>query len=337
MKTIEATYRIVTPMFIGGADQSPSDGIRPPSFKGALRFWWRALNWGGFYQACCDEAAALNAMHKKESELFGRAVKDKNGGQGKFLLSIKQPQYFQQDNLWPSIKPLNGSGYLGMGLWESGSMDRGNYLPHRTSIISNEPFKVTLKLKQNISEKQVEQLRQSLQALGLFGGLGSRSRRGFGSIALEMLQTESFQCCRLEDYKQRIHRVFATEETSDVIPPFTSWSEWSRIGLLNGEFASGKEAHKKAAELFYTVRGMKAEVRGADKRGFGQPLPLKPMQNEYDARRSSPLFFHIHPVGNQFVCSHIFMPAQFLPQEGFDMDFYSGVGHYMDKLNEVRT
>jgi CRISPR-associated protein Cmr1 len=44
METIEAVYRIVTPMFVGGADQKPYDGVRAPSFKGALRFWWRTLN-----------------------------------------------------------------------------------------------------------------------------------------------------------------------------------------------------------------------------------------------------------------------------------------------------
>jgi len=85
MKTIEATYRIVTPMFIGGANHDPSDGIRPPSFKGALRFWWRALNWGKFYQKNNrDEAAALKALHQEEARLFGSAVKDGKGGQGVF-------------------------------------------------------------------------------------------------------------------------------------------------------------------------------------------------------------------------------------------------------------
>jgi hypothetical protein len=44
MKTLQATYRIVTPMFIGDAEQKATD-LRPPSIKGALRFWWRALNW----------------------------------------------------------------------------------------------------------------------------------------------------------------------------------------------------------------------------------------------------------------------------------------------------
>ncbi len=45
MTVINATYRIVTPMFIGNAEQK-ADSVRPPAIKGALRFWWRALNWG---------------------------------------------------------------------------------------------------------------------------------------------------------------------------------------------------------------------------------------------------------------------------------------------------
>ncbi len=41
---ITARYRITTPMFIGDAAQQAS-GISPAAVKGALRFWWRALNW----------------------------------------------------------------------------------------------------------------------------------------------------------------------------------------------------------------------------------------------------------------------------------------------------
>ena len=42
MEIIHANYSITTPLFLGGADQEPTDGIRPPAVKGALRFWWRA-------------------------------------------------------------------------------------------------------------------------------------------------------------------------------------------------------------------------------------------------------------------------------------------------------
>jgi CRISPR-associated protein Cmr1 len=140
----------------------------------------------------------------------------------------------------------------------------------------------------------------------------------------------------LAQYQSLLRNTFPQATVCDVLPPFTACSEYTRIGHLKKPVSDAKEAHKQAAGVFYQVRGMKAEVRGINKRGFGQPLPLKPMKKEYDQRRASPLFFHIHPVGNKFVCSHAFMPAQFLPSEGFDMDFYSGVNHYMNKLQEVK-
>ena len=50
-KEITASLEIVTPMFLGGAATTEvADAIRPPSIKGALRFWWRALNWSRVYQ-----------------------------------------------------------------------------------------------------------------------------------------------------------------------------------------------------------------------------------------------------------------------------------------------
>jgi CRISPR-associated protein Cmr1 len=77
MKILEATYRIVTPMFIGDAEQKATD-LRPPSIKGTLRFWWRALNWGKYLKlAKGDIAQALQTLHIQESQLFGIAAQEK--------------------------------------------------------------------------------------------------------------------------------------------------------------------------------------------------------------------------------------------------------------------
>lgn len=72
---IQATYRIVTPMFIGDAEQNAT-GIAPQSVKGALRFWWRALMWGEIRsqdQFNTDEKA-LRELHEQEAKLFGIAM-----------------------------------------------------------------------------------------------------------------------------------------------------------------------------------------------------------------------------------------------------------------------
>jgi CRISPR-associated protein Cmr1 len=41
---LEATFRIVTPLFLGGAKPNDCAELREASIKGALRFWYRAAD-----------------------------------------------------------------------------------------------------------------------------------------------------------------------------------------------------------------------------------------------------------------------------------------------------
>ncbi|MDP8079316.1 type III-B CRISPR module RAMP protein Cmr1 [Phocoenobacter skyensis] len=73
--TLTATYKIITPMFIGDAEQNAS-WISPMSFKGALRFWWRALAWGRVRSKpeYNSDELALKQLHHEEAELFGSSA-----------------------------------------------------------------------------------------------------------------------------------------------------------------------------------------------------------------------------------------------------------------------
>ena len=124
MKTLSASFEIVTPMFIGGSDQQTAQ-LRPSSLKGALRFWWRALNWS---RVCAlhgsDQNAALRQLHADESRLFGHAATDNGGGQGVFLMQVSDLSVKEQ-------KQPFGTGFdngilylLGQGL---GSFRDGNH------------------------------------------------------------------------------------------------------------------------------------------------------------------------------------------------------------------
>ncbi|MGH8498283.1 MAG: type III-B CRISPR module RAMP protein Cmr1, partial [Methylococcales bacterium] len=116
MNEITATYRIVTPMFIGNADQTTDDRIRPPSVKGALRFWWRALNWGRFRSADAD---ALRELHKEEARLFGIAADEERGGeQGCFLLKVshKSPENTPKGTVHSNFRTNDTACYLRYGL-----------------------------------------------------------------------------------------------------------------------------------------------------------------------------------------------------------------------------
>jgi CRISPR-associated protein Cmr1 len=168
--TIKATFSIVTPMFLGDAEQKAVD-IRPPSIKGALRFWWRALNWGRLAHECLnDEAAALRKLHAEEARLFGISASNDQGGQGVFLLRIDSNK--MQTRELPSGQG-SALGYL-----------KGQGLNTRQAISENQKFSVQLFFRPLVSPIDKKSIADALYAFGLLGALGSRARHGMGSVAL---------------------------------------------------------------------------------------------------------------------------------------------------------
>ena len=60
MKAITFECETITPMFLTGADGRTPE-LRPPSIKGAMRFWWRAMN----------GHLPLDKLKEEESKIFG--------------------------------------------------------------------------------------------------------------------------------------------------------------------------------------------------------------------------------------------------------------------------
>lgn len=190
--TITATYETITPMFIGDANKQPS-AIFPQSFKGALRFWWRALVWGGIRELKETDEDALVELHKQEAELFGSsAIKtdEQNVPYGKGLISIKinniSKKEILDENQLLNEYPLsnNSGGYaLGLGLSKYNRNIRGSVYTRR-AIKSGFQFKVEIIFNKDTDEEHLKNIRASLILLGFLGGLGSKSRRGLGSVSI---------------------------------------------------------------------------------------------------------------------------------------------------------
>ena len=182
-------YRIVTPMFLGGENQqADATQFRNASFKGALRFWWRALNWGqAFKDAGQQPTAALQLLHQREGDLFGLASDGKNSRQSRVQIqsdlqgaALKLPVTAPTPK--KSDKPLEEVSYLlGQGLFDHKSGVTRQYLEGGNLTIR-------LNFKLGMSEADIQSVEQAAIALGLFGGLGSRARKGLGSLALHQLE-----------------------------------------------------------------------------------------------------------------------------------------------------
>lgn len=221
-KIIEAEFTIVTPMFIGDANQKAYD-VRPPSLKGALRFWWRALNWGRMLAAeGGDIAKALSALHNREAKLFGLAASDKTGGQGVFLLALKQAVKAEDQG----FQNMSGAQLylLGQGL---ASFKGSN---HPRSALTSGTFSASLLFRPGTNDEDRHSVAEALFAFGLLGGLGSRARHGMGSVSLTGWQGGEFSVPQTAaDYGKAIKGLLTQQP--ETLPPFTAFSRQSRIDI----------------------------------------------------------------------------------------------------------
>jgi CRISPR-associated protein Cmr1 len=353
MELIQADFGIVTPMFLGEADGQCASKIRPPAIKGALRFWWRALNWAPIRQSQSADADALLELHKQEAALFGSSAqtgsdgKTQTGGQGMFLLRVSEQKISKgskSDNCLTSA-PLQ---YLaGMGLYHF----RDGLL--RSYLKSGGSFTLQLALKSKITENQKKQLTQAITCFGLLGCLGSRARKGFGSVSLAKLvvagneqplpqSADDYQAC----LAQLLGPCLALKEE----PPFTAFSALSRVqiggqgksaigllrdhgyemGMYRGYGKNGKTFGKPAKQNFksdhdwaYAVADGKSQADLPKRAVFGLPHPYflssinKSVAVDVDkgnGRRASPLFAHIHQLpSGDCLLTHLVLRSRFMP------------------------
>jgi CRISPR-associated protein Cmr1 len=343
MENLTATYRIVTPMFIGDGNQQATS-IRPPSVKGALRFWWRALNWGRFINEYHNEATALKKLHTEEARLFGSVADNKKleSGQGVFLLRIiEQPNTKELEKNWPfSPRKGNkfpGSTFLGFGLFESGEGD--DFKPHREGIKEKNEFKpqsefkLQLDFKPSTSAEDIESIEQTVRILGLVGDLGSRARRGFGSLTLTKLQYNASkpQCFLYtqREYAHKISELLTHYQKVINYPPYTAFSQQSQFRLFSTD-KDARQVHNTMGTQYKKYRS-KFNSNKSQKRAFG--LPLKDFDE--DNRRASPLFFHVHELKNsEFIGLALFLPAHFhyqKPEYQNTQQFLKPVAQFMER------
>jgi CRISPR-associated protein Cmr1 len=329
-RTLTATYRIVTPLFLGDAEQKAT-GISPASVKGALRFWWRALMWGKIRTAeNGDDNAALQALHQQEGALFGSSADQ--GNAAAFTLRVDASTVRTEHRIDFPRRGNDPSGYLGLGLWESGSHAEGNFQPHREYISENQTFSVTLKIQPSVGDAQQQTLKDALLAWGLFGGLGSRARRAFGSVAIQSIDNTSFAFSKTSDYLAAVNQLFATYRLESITqPPFTAFGKGSRFAINDKSEKDARTAHATLGMKFKDYRGQPNPLRGSVKRVFGMPY-AGGTRLEGDARRASPLLFHVHPIENQFVGALLFMPAHFHPDTALDRPNYTLARDFLDQL-----
>ena len=180
-------YKLITPLFGGGAETKKADAvkiIRETEIRGQLRFWWRAIRGVG----------TIKEMSEKEAEIFGTTASEKDGnklGASKVKVFVKidkegnpsNPFLMNDRNFPRATKQWEKIAYIAFPLQPtSDEIKKKLHLPMK-EIVSDIEFTLEISFPEN-DRKDVE---ASLWAWETLGGVGGRTRRGFGSIELQTI------------------------------------------------------------------------------------------------------------------------------------------------------
>jgi len=283
---VTATFDLVTPTFLGGATPAQVEGFRLASLKGALRFWWRAVRYAELVAELTGHAQpeVLSALQAEEGRLFGSS--GDRQGQGCFLMRfagaapslaiVDRASGGRANQLRDGADgPVAGPGalYLGYGLAKAGQLNR-SYLREGQSVA------VEFMFKPSAAGCDQDQVVRAIKVLGLLGGVGSRARRGYGSLSLVRLSTgdrSPWQApTSIEGYRQAVAEILPNDDhrrRAGAIPPLSAFARDSRIEILGqGKTALAVLNQVGEAMVRYRSWGHRGQITVREPAGHETPI-----------------------------------------------------------------
>jgi CRISPR-associated protein Cmr1 len=289
-------------MFLSGADRQTPE-LRPPSIKGALRFWWRAMN--GHLVNTAN--GGIPNLLKEDEKLFGGV---NEGGKSSVLVRvsmIQEKSFFGKD----IDLSKKGLAYLFYILVHQ-QREREGY-----NASSNDSDKTKFKI--TLSSQCVDDLKKGVASFWLFtflGGIGTRARRGAGAIAVTEVEDKfkildnylSFKPKNQEnmsDFIQRnltiIKEQFPNAKKLQVSNEYSTIAP-NHIYISNNDFRTWEEVLNNIGKIMKDIRTTstkttKFTVFDLDKKSaFGLPIGIRqdnPVNFMTNQRRTSPIWVSV--------------------------------------------
>jgi CRISPR-associated protein Cmr6 len=292
------TLELVTPAFLAGANQQAEDcDLRPATLRGHLRWWWRTMHAGNL---------DVQTLRKLEAAIWGNT---KSGGAVRIVVtshSAPRPLLFDHRviadrndlPLPPDRKTTRGLAYFSYGMNDAGRQ-RYFLAPLHSWNLRIVARPLNLPDGDRLTAEDVlSHAKKALWLLSSYGGVGAKSRKGFGGLALS---------AELSQFASDPLVTSATQQwvMAPDIETSTSnyWQVLDRIGVATQAFS---KTYKHRAEK---------QALGLPRR-IGPPVSGK-FQAGPNVRRSnrhtSPLQAHLSLVNGYFVVRFTAFPSSELP------------------------
>ena len=274
MEFMKIKCEIVTPLLMHGANGKNAE-LREQSFKGVMRFWWRAINGN----------LSLKELKEKEAEIFGDTSKKSSFRMRIKNRNVSEISYFKYKK---ELQNKYGLKYL----WYPIMIAKQKDTPW---LIEKGSFEIEFYFK---DEKSKSEIIKVLNYINFFGNFGARSRRGAGSIKFESDDLIKFTGNSKKKFREFIEDNFeknTNENYSTFVKEvyiFDSKKTWEEaLNYLGELFSNFRREHK--GEFFKTlafgvpIRRKKEVFLGVKEKGNNC---------EFLERRASPLIFKVYKV-----------------------------------------
>jgi CRISPR-associated protein Cmr1 len=219
-------YRLITPLFGGGVEPGVYDPITPirgTEVRGHLRFWWRACRGGQF-------GDNLEAMKKEEDAIWGAAASATTGAGPSYVQVVvqvtnegKDDRPFEVVRKGRTAKPQPRQGssappYAAFPLQPTDEEARQGGVGMETKAVR---VGVAFHLTVSFPETYRADIEAALWAWETFGGIGARTRRGFGALRLVKVdgrENNDIPCAEPQQAEQWLQ---------DKIKTFITHQQWS--------------------------------------------------------------------------------------------------------------
>ena len=199
MKSIEIELQTVTSMLLHGSDPSGPPELRTPSLRGVMRYWFRAV------AGAVIGDRNLPGLRSLEQAVFGQSEECASP------ISVR-------------ISPKNPN------------ITNAHILPHKNqgrkqAISAGEAFTVKLSAYRQLDPGAWDCAISALQLATTFGGLGQRSRRGYGTVRIIHSNSDDVPISPFTSADWQAH---ITNVTARAIRSVATLADVHRVVLANG-------------------------------------------------------------------------------------------------------